>query len=215
MITTPVEVHDEFFELHPLRAIWWPKHSMVICAVVHIGKAAHFRAAGIPIPTEVNAANLSNLLSVLQQFNPKSLLFLGDLFHSWSNNEWVDLTDCLAQFKGLETLLIRGNHEVEQSRMYETMGFTVYESLLVDAILFTHEPLAKQPEGIFNLCGHIHPAIQLKGVARQRLRLPCFHFGPRQGILPAFGEFTGTHTIQPKRGDRVFVVAENRVIPVE
>jgi uncharacterized protein len=34
-------------------------------------------------------------------------------------------------------------------------------------------------------------------------------------VLPAFGEFTGTYTVQPKSGDRVFVVAENQVIEMK
>jgi metallophosphoesterase superfamily enzyme len=60
--------------------------------------------------------------------------------------------------------------------------------------------------------GHLHPAIQLSGSAQQRLRLPCYWFGENQGVLPAFGEFTGMHTIQPKKGDQIFVIAENQVI---
>jgi len=32
--------------------------------------------------------------------------------------------------------------------------------------------------------------------------------------LPAFGEFTGTYTVKPKAGDRVFVTADGRVVEV-
>jgi hypothetical protein len=46
----------------------------------------------------------------------------------------------------------------------------------------------------------------LGGRAHDRLRLPCFHFGPSVGVLPAFGEFTGLHRVQRGPGDRVFVV---------
>jgi len=34
-------------------------------------------------------------------------------------------------------------------------------------------------------------------------------------VLPAFGEFTGTYTVQPTSGDRVFVVADDRVIEMK
>jgi predicted AAA+ superfamily ATPase len=36
-----------------------------------------------------------------------------------------------------------------------------------------------------------------------RLRLPCFHFGPAVGVLPAFGDFTGMHVMPRGPGDRV------------
>jgi hypothetical protein len=31
-------------------------------------------------------------------------------------------------------------------------------------------------------------------------------------ILPAFGDFTGTFTLQPKKGNRVFAIADDEVI---
>jgi metallophosphoesterase superfamily enzyme len=64
------------------------------------------------------------------------------------------------------------------------------------------------------LAGHVHPAVRVGGRGRDRLRLPCFWFGPRVGVLPAFGAFTGTHTITPAPGDRVFAVADDRVLAV-
>ncbi|HNU41619.1 MAG TPA: phosphoesterase, partial [Cyclobacteriaceae bacterium] len=68
------------------------------------------------------------------------------------------------------------------------------------------------PEGVYNLSGHIHPAVRLKGTGRQSVMLPCFYFGKQQGILPAFGSFTGMARIVPKKEDRIFVIAENKVI---
>jgi uncharacterized protein len=46
------------------------------------------------------------------------------------------------------------------------------------------------------------------------MRLPCFWFGKYVAVLPAFGSFTGTYTVLPKQGDRVFVVADTAVIEV-
>jgi metallophosphoesterase superfamily enzyme len=45
----------------------------------------------------------------------------------------------------------------------------------------------------------------------ERLRLPCFHFGAGVGVLPAFGAFTGMHAVRARTGDRVYVVAGDRV----
>jgi hypothetical protein len=57
--------------------------------------------------------------------------------------------------------------------------------------------------------------VRLLGSGRQAETLPCFHFGPEIGVLPAFGGFTGSRRVRPRRGDRVFVVAGGEVLPVD
>ncbi len=57
----------------------------------------------------------------------------------------------------------------------------------------------------------MHPAVVLGGRARDALRLPCFHFGPSLGLLPAFGDFTGSHAVRRCPQDRVFAIADGRV----
>ena len=47
------------------------------------------------------------------------------------------------------------------------------------------------PFFVFVLAGHLHPVCHLSGPARDAMRLPCFVSEPGQGILPAFGAFTG------------------------
>jgi DNA ligase-associated metallophosphoesterase len=215
MTTTSVQIQEHHFELHPLRALWWAKHKILICADVHIGKGEHFRNAGIPIPKAVNSSNLWNLVILIEQFNPCKLIFLGDLFHSRLNSEWDDLTDCLAQFPDIEYLLIKGNHEIELQSAYEQLGFSVHDEMTIDGVRFTHEPPADNSNAAYTICGHIHPAVRMRGSANQSLRLPCYWFGSELGILPAFGEFTGAHTVHPKKGDAVFVIAESRVLKVE
>gem|GEM_PF-4957861 len=46
------------------------------------------------------------------------------------------------------------------------------------------------------MAGHLHPCVNLGGRAFDSLRLPCFHFKPHVGMLPAFGSFTGMHPIR-------------------
>ena len=42
--------------------------------------------------------------------------------------------------------------------------------------------------------------------------LPCFCFGRRGALLPAFGIFTGHRVIRPARQDRIYVIAGDEVI---
>jgi metallophosphoesterase superfamily enzyme len=76
-----------------------------------------------------------------------------------------------------------------------------------------HEPRVES--GAYVLAGHIHPGITVRGPGRERLRLPCFAFGSRVGILPAFGEFTGTALTEPGPDDRIYVVAGDDVVQVD
>ena len=80
--------------------------------------------------------------------------------------------------------------------------------------LLCHEPMEEAPTDSYVLCGHLHPGIRLVGKGRQSLRLPCFQFGPYQGILPAFGQFTGLAMIEPEEKDQIFAIAEDQVLPI-
>jgi hypothetical protein len=55
----------------------------------------------------------------------------------------------------------------------------------------------------------------MKGEGRLKETLPCFYFGIRFAILPAFGSFTGNYAIRPTPDDRVFVVAGDEVVEVK
>ena len=59
----------------------------------------------------------------------------------------------------------------------------------------------------------MHPAWVL-ATRFDSLRLPCFWFGARYGVLPAFGAFTGMHPIEPDSDCRVFAIAGDALIEV-
>ena len=60
----------------------------------------------------------------------------------------------------------------------------------------------------------LHPGVALSGGARDHLRLPCFWFGRSVGVLPAFGAFTGLMPVRAQAGDRLFAIADDRVMEV-
>src|SRR6202012_3873166 len=69
-----------------------------------------------------------------------------------------------------------------------------------------HVPPQKAVAG-FTLAGHVHPAFHLRERSGLNVRAVCFHFQERVAVLPAFGNFTGTFTVEAVRGGGVFVVA--------
>lgn len=196
------------------KAIWWPKHQWLLVADLHLGKANHFRKSGIPVPRQTNDKNLDRLIFLIQHHCPHKVVFLGDLFHSRYNSEWEAVGQVISAFPETAFELVAGNHDILEEHQYRRHHITIHKkNLLVEPFLLSHEPLETAFKG-YNLAGHIHPAVRLAGSGRQHLRLPCFYFGKRSGILPAFGEFTGTYTLKPVRGDQVFVVVEGRVVAV-
>lgn len=204
---------EQTFHLHPFRAIFWEERSALLIADLHLGKARHFRRNGLPAPQGVSDANWDRLISLLLDFDPGEVLFLGDLFHSDYNREWDSLRQLTGQFPDVSFALIPGNHDRLEESLYQDARLTIHsEPFAAGPFLLSHHPMDDIPEGCYNLAGHIHPSVRLRGGGRQRLRLPCFYFGERQGILPAFGAFTGTATVNVKNGDQVFVIAEDMVV---
>jgi len=109
--------------------------------------------------------------------------------------------------------LVRGNHDKKAGDPPEAWGMRCVEAGEGAApFVFNHEPGPSR--GGYALSGHIHPAVRLSGAGEDSLRLPCFWFGRRYGVLPAFGAFTGSAEVRPRAGDQVYVIADDEVLAV-
>jgi len=202
--------------LLPQKAIVWKNKKTLILSDLHLGKAGHFRKAGIPIPKDVHNNDLCHLTKMVQDFNLKKIIFLGDLFHSNYNDEWQEFINWTADFPNVEMILVKGNHDIMPEEIYTSSVLKVIpKELLIEPFLFTHEPVKdKSGNKKYTISGHIHPAFTLYGKGRQSLTLPCFYFGENQAILPAFGSFTGNYRIQASEGDKIFLVSDRKIILV-
>ncbi len=195
---------------------------MLVVSDLHLAKAEHFRSNGFAVPSTVDFQTLAVLTSVLNACRPETLVLLGNLFHSSPNRAWEDFEAWLQEEKkaGLSAgILVRGNHDRAHDIVYEAMGLDVVDMLEKQGVVLTHEPDDDLPKGTqIHLCGHVHPAVVMRGVGRQSERVPCFaqsSTGCEAGYrltLPAFGAFTGMHAIEPKRGEEVYLVTEREVI---
>lgn len=200
--------------LTPQKAIFWKNKEILIVSDLHFGKAGHFRKAGIAVPTFVHDNDFETLDLLIEQYKPSSLIFLGDLFHSDLNNQWKDLEEWINRHKNLPVHLVKGNHDILPTAFYEFPNVEIHkESLIMEPFIFTHIPLehTENPD-LYNLSGHIHPAVTLKGKAKQSIKLPCFYFGKKSGLLPAFGKFTGNSLLNIKKEDLVYVITGKSVI---
>lgn len=210
-----VEIASVQLELLNEKAIFWPDKNILMVADLHVGKVTHFRKAGIPVPTKANDKNLEVLVFMLHRTKPARVILLGDLFHSRYNTEWESLRMLIQAFPEISFELVPGNHDVLSQGQYQRANLIVHEDLLEEGpFVLSHHPIDVVPNGMYNLAGHVHPGIQLRGKGKQFITLPCFYFGQHQGILPAFGAFTGLAKMQPRQNDQIFVVVDNSVIKV-
>ena len=207
------ECGGEQLDLLPEKAIWLPTHQVLLIADLHLGKVAHFRKNGLAVPAAADAGNIPLLSSLIARFPVQRLLFLGDLFHSVHNPEWDLFGEWVAR-QTCSVTLIEGNHDILPREHYHALGIELLPRLVINRLLLTHEPLDTVPPGRVNVFGHLHPGVRLQGLARQSLRLPCFHGSSDRFVLPAFGAFTGLFVVSPRKGDQVFAVVEDRVVQV-
>ena len=211
-----VELQGESLVLLPERALLWERTGTLIVADAHLGKAATFRAAAIPLPGGTTTEALERLTAALGRTGARRLLLLGDFFHARSGRAartLAAIADWRERHADLEIVLVRGNHDKGAGDPPCEWGFDCHDEPWIEPpFAFRHHP---EPEkSHYVLAGHIHPAISLTGLARQREKLPCFLFGENVGLLPAFGGFTGGATVRPRRGDRVYAIVEAEVVPI-
>ncbi|HEY6513906.1 MAG TPA: ligase-associated DNA damage response endonuclease PdeM [Burkholderiaceae bacterium] len=195
------------------RAVFLPDQGALLVADVHVGKAASFRGLGVPVPHGTTRGTLARLSAALAASGATRLIVLGDFAHS--ERSFAPLTrEALSVWRdahaALPITLLRGNHDTRAGDPPAELRIEVIDApLRCGPYLLAHEP-GQLADG-YVLAGHVHPCVIVGARGFDSLRLPCFHFGARVGVLPAFGEFTGSHALPRHEGDRVFAIAEQRV----
>jgi uncharacterized protein len=212
-----LELAGELVRLLPERALFWPTACALVVADVHWGKAATFRAAGIPIPGGATRQDLDRLDQAVVRTGARRLIVLGDLFHAKAGRIATRTLATLRRWREardtLEIQLVRGNHDRHAGDPPADLRINCVDApAFLPPFILRHQP-APAEQG-YTLAGHVHPGIVLAGPGLFRERLPCFVVGENATVLPAFGSFTGLGMITPEPGERVFVVAEGEVVPV-
>lgn len=201
------------FLLLPEKALYVASSEALIISDLHLGKINHFRKSGIPVPVKAQESNLENLAALIMQIKPESVFFLGDLFHSHYNSAWESFGQLISSFSEVQFHLITGNHDILSDHQYARYRIEMHGMfMLTDRIRLIHAPDEEKEDGLIDLCGHIHPAVMLRGKGLRAEKFPCFWFNEKNIVLPAFGAFTGTHCIAPKKSDRIFFIADRKVI---
>ncbi|MFL6676277.1 MAG: ligase-associated DNA damage response endonuclease PdeM [Massilia sp.] len=207
-----IEVAGEELLLLPQKALFWPREKTLVVADIHFGKAASFRALGVPVPRGTTTQNLDALEQLVLLHGAERIVFLGDFLHARAAHApatQAALLDWRRRHPRLVLTLVRGNHDRHAGDPAAALGIgLVDEPHAAGPFALCHHPDLETPG--YALAGHVHPAFLL-ATRFDALRLPCFVVGPRRMILPSFGAFTGGHLLTPANDDGIYVSSGDAV----
>ncbi|SFU76307.1 ligase-associated DNA damage response endonuclease PdeM [Pseudoduganella namucuonensis] len=213
MSACEIELAGERVLLLAQKALYWPRERLLAVADIHFGKAASFRALGVPVPAGTTAENLAALDALLAAHDVAHIVFLGDFLHARAAHAAATVRAMLAwraRHPAPRLTLVRGNHDLRAGDPSALLAMRVVdEPYTIAPFSFCHHPDLPAPGHV--LAGHVHPAYRLAS-GRDSVRLPCFLSGAARTILPSFGAFTGGHGVRPEAGERVYVVAGDAVL---
>ena len=211
--------------LLPGRAAFLPQTSTVVCSDIHLGKAATFRHAGMPIPEGSAQHDLQRLADIVQTCRARRLLITGDLFHARSGctqhvlDEFSIFCEKIRLLNNTDVALVLGNHERSLGRKFRPseIGISRCEEEIIEPpfrFVHDHQSHSGAQPGFFTIAGHVHPTVTIKGTSGDRLTCRCFVTTGTTLTLPAFGSFTGGHRIRPSDGTRVWLAEIDGVMPL-
>lgn len=207
--------------LLPGRAAFLPATSTLLVADVHLGKAAAFRHAGIPVPEGSAQADLARLERLVSATEARRLLILGDLFHArggCTERVFAEFAASRARYPRTEVILVAGNHDRAIGRVPSSLGIdSCMRTLDEPPFHFVHEPATDLPEPgrtCFTIAGHLHPTVSITSPSGDRVTDRCFVAEELVLVLPAFGSFTGGHRVKPVAGLRLWIARDDGVVDV-
>ncbi|MBS7705547.1 ligase-associated DNA damage response endonuclease PdeM [Chelatococcus asaccharovorans] len=211
----------------PSGALFLCEAQMLVVADLHLEKGSSYARRRIFLPPYDTRATLERLAAVIDTHAPRIVVALGDSFHDDGGGSRLDAGDWerLATLqRGRQWIWITGNHDPSPPA---GVGGDVVAEIATGGIALRHVPgSAPDCRAAFELAGHLHPVAKV-AARGQVVRRRCFAFGPRRGILPAFGAYAGGLNVRDRAfaplfpdgltahvlGRRTFAIAAPRLLP--
>ncbi|MEA1931313.1 MAG: metallophosphoesterase [Euryarchaeota archaeon] len=184
------------------RAVYLPATETLVVADLHLGREA---VSNVAAPLGERRDLLDRLSRLRSLFDPTTVVFAGDLLHSFSTvpdgvEETVEALYSACVDDGIEVVAIEGNHD----QLLETVWPASIESSvkLDDGTVVCHGHEEPELEGSRYLIGHDHPAMTIEGVKRPCLCVdPTGYRGGELVVLPAFTRLAGGVELNRLRAD--------------
>lgn len=199
--------------------VHFPELDLLVVSDLHLEKGSSHARRGRLIPPYDTAATLQRLAEVVADYQPRTIVSLGDSFHDGEGAARLPepfRASLMAMMAGRSWFWIAGNHDPDAPD--DLPGETV-EELTVAGLVFRHEPSKGHAEG--EVAGHLHPCARIVQRGRS-VRRRCFASDGARLIMPAFGAFTGSLNVLDRayRGmfregaPTVYMIGTSRVYPI-
>jgi uncharacterized protein len=183
-----IAIADTTLVADPAGALYWPDERLLAVADLHLEKGSAFAARGMLLPPYDTASTLARLRRVVERYDPRLVIALGDSFHDGEGPRRLADTDratLKALQRGRDWLWIAGNHDPDPA---DGIGGRFADTLALGALSFVHEPSCGACDG--EIAGHLHPLARLARRGRAVSRR-CFATNGRRLVMPAFGAYAG------------------------
>lgn len=203
------KIRGEDFVFDCRRAIYWPQQKILLTADLHWGKTQFLRYHGMAISDKVFDQDLLRLSHILDDYDTRTLLVLGDLIHHEKALS-KGIVEKVADFRSAqpcELLLIKGNHD-RFTHFPESWGIVEEKDFYFKSFYFCHDHDPDVED--FQFSGHIHPMMKFRA-GPDLIRLPSFILDPDFCLLPAFSHLTGGQDMKLKPGQSALALLEDGI----
>jgi metallophosphoesterase superfamily enzyme len=179
---------------------------LLVVADIHWGYAASHRSQGNLLPLWGDDEIAGRLDSLVQDYQPAGLLWLGDSVHTPAGRGAAEA------YLGRATVpitVLAGNHDRKWLR-------TAPECELRGGLFFHHgDGNPVPPAGCLEVIGHHHPAVSWRDGAGGRLKLPALVASAARVIMPAFSPWAAGAPWNARLApdERIWAVSPRRILP--
>jgi uncharacterized protein len=172
----------------PAGALYWPEERLLVVADLHLEKGSAFAKRGVLLPPYDTAAALARLARLIDRYDPRLLIALGDSFHDGEGPQRLsggDRAALKAMQHGRGWIWIAGNHDPGAPH---GLGGDFAAVLAIGPLTFRHVPSDVASDG--EIAGHLHPVARVAQRGRAVSRR-CFAGDGQRLVMPAFGAYAG------------------------
>ncbi len=160
------------------RAVFIESLRLLVVSDLHWGYSESHRSRGNLLPEWGDAKIASDLNTLIADYQPAELLWLGDSLHTMAGRLGAEM---FLDACPVPVTILPGNHD---ARWKAALG---PRFVLRGRYAFHHGDTAQPlPPGVIEIIGHHHPAFNWWDGAGARLKLPALVWGAQRWIMPAF-----------------------------
>lgn len=203
----------------PRGVLFFPALGLLAVSDLHLEKGSAFARRGMMLPPYDTAETLARLAAVIDFYQPRTVISLGDSFHDGGGAARLPAgfrATLLELMAGRNWFWVAGNHDPDAPAGLP--GETVSE-IAVGGLVFRHEPSGSVIDG--EIAGHLHPCARIVQRGRS-VRRRCFASDGHRIVMPAFGAYTGSLNVLDRaysglfRWERfmAYVLGQHRIFPI-